>query len=159
MFVVFEQWKSEMLIVITMAISQFLALGDRGGRNSPPGSPNSFIFMQFSEKKDRLAYSIWKLAPPPRGNPWSATAQCHTSVIPSILLLVTLLCFNLQPPESPGEGWDLGIREWDASYYRPACPQEIWEFDDRFYEIRNQSEDCLHLNIFQPNVSYYLITY
>ena len=67
----------------------------------------------------------------------------------------TLLAFHLQPPESPGEGWDLGIREWDASYYRPACPQEIWEFDDRFYEVRNQSEDCLHLNIFQPNVSSY----
>ena len=54
--------------------------------------------------------------------------------------------------------WGQGIRYWDASYYRHACPQEVWKISDKYYEPRNISEDCLHLNIFAPNVCIYLLT-
>lgn len=52
-----------------------------------------------------------------------------------------------------GPNWDMGIRNWDASYYRDACPQELYKYQERYYSHRNMSEDCLHLNIFAPNVS------
>ncbi|KAK2166900.1 hypothetical protein NP493_1299g00052 [Ridgeia piscesae] len=56
-------------------------------------------------------------------------------------------------PERPGPGWDMGIRKWDASFYRDACPQELWRLQEKFYEMKNTSEDCLHLNIFSPNIT------
>jgi carboxylesterase type B len=62
----------------------------------------------------------------------------------------------VQKPVDPEVNWGLGIRYWDASYYRHACPQEMWKLDNRYYEPRNVSEDCLHLNIFAPNVSFIL---
>jgi len=46
----------------------------------------------------------------------------------------------------------MGIRNWDASYYRDACPQELFNYQHMYYTPRNMSEDCLHLNIFAPNV-------
>ena len=46
----------------------------------------------------------------------------------------------------------MGIRNWDASYYRDACPQELYNYQHMYYTPRNMSEDCLHLNIFAPNV-------
>ena len=45
-----------------------------------------------------------------------------------------LLCVLLQKPEKPGPGWDMGIRKWDASFYRDACPQELWRLQEKFYE-------------------------
>ena len=57
-----------------------------------------------------------------------------------------------QPPEKPGLHWDQQIEKWDASYQRDVCPQEIWKYDDYYYEPRNVSEDCLHVNIYSPNV-------
>ena len=39
-----------------------------------PGSPNSFIFMQFLAKIDKVI-SFWELAPPLGENPGSATAS------------------------------------------------------------------------------------
>ena len=36
--------------------------------------------------------------------------------------------------------------------FRDACPQELWHYQDEFYEPRNFSENCLHMNIFMPNV-------
>jgi len=55
----------------------------------------------------------------------------------------------------------MGIRNWDASYYRDACPQELFNYQHMYYTPRNMSEDCLHLNIFAPNVKivYYFYTY
>ena len=45
------------------------------GTRAPPGGPNSFNFMQFLGKFDK--FLCWRppgeLAPPPRGNPGSAT--------------------------------------------------------------------------------------
>ena len=69
------------------------------------------------------------------------------------IINLVLLCVLLQRPERPGPGWDMGIRKWDASFYRDACPQELWRIQEKFYEMKNTSEDCLHLNIFSPNVS------
>ena len=48
----------------------------RGRKGRPPGGPNSFNFMQFLGKFDNIV--CWRplpgeLAPPPRGNPGSAT--------------------------------------------------------------------------------------
>ena len=42
----------------------------------PPGGPNSFNFMQFFGKiwQNRMLVPPGELAPPPRGNPGSATA-------------------------------------------------------------------------------------
>ena len=52
--------------------------GARGMR-APPGGPNSFNFMQFLGKFGKIV--CWRppgdLAPPPRGNPGSATACYH----------------------------------------------------------------------------------
>ena len=49
--------------------------GGREGRAPPPGGPNSFNFMQFLGKFGKIV--CWRppgeLAPPPRGNPGSAT--------------------------------------------------------------------------------------
>ena len=59
---------------------------------------------------------------------------------------------RFKPPVDCNPGWDLGYREWDASFYRDACPQQLWH-NDRYNEPRNMSENCLHLNVFQPNVS------
>ena len=44
---------------------------------------------------------------------------------------------------------------WDASYFRPACPQNLDEIrlDIPDYPSANVSEDCLYMNIFAPNVS------
>ena len=38
--------------------------GSKGGLGTPPGGPNSFIFMQFSAKT--LADPLWELAQPLR---------------------------------------------------------------------------------------------
>ena len=35
---------------------------------------------------------------------------------------------------------------WNATFDRPGCPQ---------YDMEDISEDCLYLNIFTPNVSYF----
>ena len=45
------------------------------------------------------------------------------------------------------------IGTWDATYYRPACPQieDLIQQDIPGFEYTN--EDCLHINVFQPNVS------
>ena len=44
---------------------------------------------------------------------------------------------------------------WDASYFRPACPQDLTEIRTRIpdYPSANVSEDCLYMNIFAPNVN------
>ena len=52
--------------------------------DAPPGGPNSFNFMQFLGKFGKII--CWRppgeLAPPPRGNPGSATAEpCNFSVL------------------------------------------------------------------------------
>lgn len=60
---------------------------------------------------------------------------------------------RFKPPQDPGPNWDMGVRNWDASYYRDACPQELFKYQDRYYTHRNMSEDCLHLNIFAPNLT------
>ena len=50
--------------------------GSKGGHVPPPRGPNSFNFMQFLGKFGKIV--CWRppgeLAPPPRGNPGSATA-------------------------------------------------------------------------------------
>ena len=45
---------------------------------------------------------------------------------------------------------------YDATYYRPACPQRIEEIrkDIPSFPKKNISEDCLYMNIFAPNVSF-----
>ena len=57
----------------------------------------------------------------------------------------------LQRAEKPR--W--GGMYWDASYFRPACPQNLDEIrlDIPDYPSANVSEDCLYMNIFAPNVS------
>ena len=55
--------------------------GSKEGRegHTPPRGPNSFNFMQFLGKFGKII--CWRppgeLAPPPRGNPRSATAKNH----------------------------------------------------------------------------------
>lgn len=60
---------------------------------------------------------------------------------------------RFKPPEDVGPNWDYGEPDWDASYYRDACPQELYRYQERYYTQRNMSEDCLHLNIFAPNLT------
>ena len=50
--------------------------GGREGCTPPPGGPNSFNFMQFlgNLAKSYVGAPPGELAPPPRGNPGSATA-------------------------------------------------------------------------------------
>ena len=56
--------------------------GSKGGAGDacPPGGPNSFNFMQFWEivAKSYVGVPPGELAPPPRGNPGSATG-CNGS--------------------------------------------------------------------------------
>ncbi|XP_060583528.1 cholinesterase 1-like, partial [Ruditapes philippinarum] len=57
--------------------------------------------------------------------------------------------FRFNKPEKPS--WT-GI--WDATYYRPACPQLPWLVKQTvpgFNRAQNTSEDCLYMNIFVPN--------
>lgn len=57
--------------------------------------------------------------------------------------------FRFNRPESPS--W-VGI--WNATYYRPACPQLPWlvkQTVPEFNREKHTSEDCLYLNIFSPN--------
>ena len=56
--------------------------GGRRGRAPSPGGPNSFNFMQFLGKIDKFVCwrPPWELAPPPRGNPGSATGVNTLSV-------------------------------------------------------------------------------
>lgn len=56
----------------------------------------------------------------------------------------------LQRPDKPS--WS---GTWDASYYRPACPQHMWHVKETVpgFNKQNVSEDCLYMNIFVPHVS------
>lgn len=56
----------------------------------------------------------------------------------------------LQRPDKPS--WS---GTWDASYYRPACPQHMWHVRETVpgFNKQNVSEDCLYMNIFVPHVS------
>ena len=66
---------------------------------------------------------------------------------------ITLISFLFhKAPEDIGPRWDIDQAHWCADRYRDACPQELWHIQDKYYEPRNMSEDCLHLNIFAPNV-------
>ena len=53
--------------------------GGARGTRAPPGGRNSFNFMQFLGKFGKIVCwrPPWELAPPPRGNPGSATACGH----------------------------------------------------------------------------------
>lgn len=61
----------------------------------------------------------------------------------------TQLALYLQEAQPLDYSWDLR----DATYYRPACPQieDLIQQDIPGFEYTN--EDCLHINVFQPNVS------
>ncbi|XP_067665939.1 cholinesterase-like isoform X1 [Haliotis asinina] len=50
---------------------------------------------------------------------------------------------NAEPPS-----W-YGI--WDATYHRPACPQQLWLLRETLPEYSETSEDCLYLNIYTPD--------
>ncbi|KAH7727065.1 Protein Y75B8A.3 [Aphelenchoides avenae] len=39
-------------------------------------------------------------------------------------------------------------RPYNATYFRPACTQLV----DQYIPVKEMSEDCLHLNVFSPNV-------
>lgn len=55
----------------------------------------------------------------------------------------------LKKPERPF--WE-GI--WDATAYKPACPQHLWYVKETVPNMgnANMSEDCLYMNIFAPRV-------
>ncbi|KAL5014368.1 hypothetical protein ScPMuIL_008638 [Solemya velum] len=56
--------------------------------------------------------------------------------------------FRFKKPEDPS--WE-GV--WDATYYRPACPQHMWYVRETVpkFSHDDMDEDCLYLNIFAPN--------
>ena len=56
------------------------------------GVPNSFIFIQFSAKKNRLAHPLWEFVPP-QENPGSATD--HFKGISKALQLYFRICTNV----------------------------------------------------------------
>lgn len=58
---------------------------------------------------------------------------------------------RFRKPEDVFFQWGIND-EWDASFFRPACPQPFADLDSKYFLPRNTSEDCLYMNIFQPNV-------
>ncbi|XP_063446000.1 cholinesterase 1-like [Mytilus trossulus] len=56
--------------------------------------------------------------------------------------------FRFNRPDKPS--WS---GTWDASYYRPACPQHMWHVKETVpgFNKQNVSEDCLYMNIFVPH--------
>ena len=73
-------------LISEMNLNGIFAVADLSGArgtSAPPPGPNSFNFMQFLEKFGKIV--CWRppgeLAPPPRGNPGSATALAITSKI------------------------------------------------------------------------------
>ena len=54
----------------------------------------------------------------------------------------------LQNPENPS--W---YETWDATYFRPACPQMPWLIRETIPGFSDTAEDCLYLNIYMPRVS------
>lgn len=56
--------------------------------------------------------------------------------------------FRFNRPDRPS--WS---GTWDATYYRPACPQHSWHVRETVpgFNAQNISEDCLYMNIFTPN--------
>lgn len=53
-------------------------------------------------------------------------------------------------PPRPHRGWQL----LQAVDYGPACPQPI-QYVGATKGVRDMDEDCLYLNVFSPNVSYF----
>ncbi|KAJ8322336.1 hypothetical protein KUTeg_000807 [Tegillarca granosa] len=55
--------------------------------------------------------------------------------------------FRFKKPKKPYWG---GV--WDATYYRPACPQPLWYVKQTVpnFSYKDVDEDCLYLNIFSP---------
>jgi Carboxylesterase family len=61
-------------------------------------------------------------------------------------------CLNLVFQRAKPRSW---VGTWDATYFRPACPQNlsVLQQDIPEFQKMNISEDCLYMNIFVPNVS------
>ncbi|CAE1324243.1 NLGN [Acanthosepion pharaonis] len=56
--------------------------------------------------------------------------------------------FRFREPEKPE--WN---NIWDATYYRPACPQIPWYVRETVPKFGKMDEDCLYLNVFAPNLT------
>ena len=85
----------------TVRTNQWRILGD--ARDAClPGGPNSFIFMQFLAKKNRLAHSLWELAPP-SGKSWighckwvfQPSARARTCMLPTQVLKIQKISCSL----------------------------------------------------------------
>ncbi|KAK6167678.1 hypothetical protein SNE40_021648 [Patella caerulea] len=55
--------------------------------------------------------------------------------------------FRFKKPDNPS--W---TGTWDATFYRPSCPQQTWLIRETLPGYSDTSEDCLYLNIFAPNI-------
>ena len=85
--------------------NQSLAVADlRGAPGTPPGGPNSIIFMQFG-RKNRLAHPLWELAPPPtRGKSWIHHCSGKSRIFPSgMRQLPNLDYFAICLPKTAGK--------------------------------------------------------
>ncbi|KAL8558745.1 hypothetical protein ACOMHN_043689 [Nucella lapillus] len=53
--------------------------------------------------------------------------------------------YRFMNPENPS--W---YGTWDATYFRPACPQMPWLIRETIPGFKDTAEDCLYLNVYAP---------
>ena len=112
----------------------------------PPGGPNSFNFMQFLGNFGEIV--CWRppgeLAPPPRGNPGSATEMSNRTLVlqgPNILKLLDTNCLPFVDITGPD-----GLRDHRKRVYH--------DFDQHVTGIgATSSESSSAVSYFVPRVA------
>ncbi|XP_013380467.1 cholinesterase 1-like [Lingula anatina] len=128
------------------------------GNDPNPVTGNDFYYYQpeVQIKYGRVrGYSIQY-----RGHNWRYGYRKYVNVflgVPYAKPPIGTLRFR--PPEEPDKWMERDVeryKTWDATYYRPACPQpKNIVLQQHLPHHTNTSEDCLYMNIFTPNITYY----
>lgn len=121
---------------------------------SVPGvhDTNSFVsmFLGIPYAKPPVHEDAFKVGHPSLALPVPHQLLSHLFVA-NITRIIFLSCtFRYKPAQEHDSPWD-DVR--DCTYYRPACPQVNDFISEDIPGFDYINEDCLHLNVFQPNVS------